>query len=97
MKPAVLVGSVRDGRFGLEVSPDAPAPEEGTPAATPSPSGLVDRVDAASRTEPPPEEAAWDIGVTKGKKGELLLFLLTSDPDVRDTYCLTKDATTASP
>ncbi|MFF3934952.1 hypothetical protein [Streptomyces phaeofaciens] len=47
--------------------------------------------------EPPPEKAVWDIGVSKGEKGELRLFFLTSDPDVRDTYYLTRDTTTASP
>ncbi|WP_143202269.1 hypothetical protein [Streptomyces sp. CB01249] len=46
--------------------------------------------DGASRTEPPPGKAVWDIGVSRSKKGELRLFFLTSDPDIRDTYYLTR-------
>ncbi|CAM5444072.1 hypothetical protein [Streptomyces aurantiogriseus] len=46
---------------------------------------------AASRTASPPKRATWDLGVTKGKKGELLLVFLTADTDMRDTYYLTKD------
>ena len=59
--------------------------------AAPSPNPTV----AAFRTELPPDRATWDIGVTKGQKGELLLVFLTSDPDVRDRYYLTKDGTGA--
>ncbi|WP_240138186.1 hypothetical protein [Streptomyces sp. MUM 178J] len=57
-------------------------------AQAPSPSPLP--TEAAARTSPPPEKASWDLGVTKNKAGELTLFFLTSDPDVRDAYYLSK-------
>ena len=82
----------------VEASPRTGRREEAKPTASASgPSGPVDPADVTSRTEPPPEKAVWDIGVSKGEKGELRLFFLTSDPDVRDTYYLTRDTTTASP
>ncbi|MEI7033622.1 hypothetical protein [Streptomyces pratensis] len=56
----------------------------------PSPSPLP--TEAAARTSPPPQAASWDLGVTENKAGELTLYFLTSDPDVRDTYRLTKKA-----
>ncbi|MFE0642724.1 hypothetical protein ACFW2Y_14075 [Streptomyces sp. NPDC058877] len=52
------------------------------PSATPS--------DASARTALPPAEATWYMGVTKGKSGRPALFFLTSDPDARDTYTLSK-------
>ncbi|WP_328435219.1 hypothetical protein [Streptomyces sp. NBC_00425] len=45
---------------------------------------------AATRTAPPPAEASWDLGVVKDEAGRLRLFFLTSDPDVRDTYYLSR-------
>lgn len=80
----------------LEVHANADSTEEKASAGGPSPTDLADPGDVASRTERPPEKAAWDLGVTKGKSGELLLFFLTSDPDVRDTYYLTKGSAPAS-
>ena len=69
-------------------SPSTPSPSIPSPSIpSPSPNPTV----AASRTAPPPDKAVWDIGVTKGKKNELLLVFLTSDPDIRDTYYLTKN------
>ncbi|GAA3996755.1 hypothetical protein OG252_35625 [Streptomyces sp. NBC_01352] len=68
----------------------------GTTSQAPLASGTPNARVAASRTEPPPARSTWDLGVTKGKQGELLLFFLTSDPDVRDTYYLTKDGTESS-
>ncbi|MEV1092863.1 hypothetical protein [Streptomyces microflavus] len=53
-------------------------------AAPPDPAG------AATRTAPPPAQAAWDLSVVKDKSGRLELFFLTSDPDVRDTYYLSR-------
>lgn len=83
-------GAYRGGNFvgngsviHLEVTPATPA--KTTPSPSPNPTV------AASRTAPPPDKAVWDIGVTKGKKNELLLVFLTSDPDIRDTYYLTKN------
>ncbi|WP_327269608.1 hypothetical protein OG233_21860 [Streptomyces sp. NBC_01218] len=61
------------------------------PVGTPDAAVSRDPVDAASRTAPPPDHATWALGVTEEKEGELRLFFLTSDPDVRDTYYLTKD------
>lgn len=79
----------------LEVSPtpSAKASVPPSPSAMPAPS--PNPTVAAFRTELPPDRATWDIGVTKGQKGELLLVFLTSDPDVRDRYYLTKDGTGA--
>ncbi len=78
----------------LEVStadgPEGSPTAAGTTSPTPVAPGTPDATVAATRTEPPPTRSTWDLGVTKGKKGELLLFFLTSDPDVRDTYYLTK-------
>ncbi|MFI7300293.1 hypothetical protein [Streptomyces sp. NPDC050121] len=73
----------------LEVRPGATARASASHSPSASPNPTV----AASRTEPPPDRATWDIGVTRGKKGEILLVFLTSDPDVRDTYYLTKGGT----
>ncbi|MEV6425641.1 hypothetical protein [Streptomyces sp. NPDC051662] len=61
------------------------------PVGTPDTAASPDPMDAASRTAPPPARATWALGVTKEKNGKLRLFFLTSDPDVRDTYYLTKD------
>lgn len=68
-----------------------PSPSVTRPGVpTPSPSTSQD-AEAADRTEPPPPEATWYMGVTKDKADRPVLFFLTSDPDVRDTYTLSKD------
>ncbi|MEU8624310.1 hypothetical protein [Streptomyces sp. NPDC048669] len=74
----------------LRASPDAGARKGNSATESPVAEAELDPDDAASRTQPPPEKAVWYIGVTRGKKGELQLFFLTSDPDVRDTYYLAK-------
>ncbi|MEV4616899.1 hypothetical protein AB0K43_30540 [Kitasatospora sp. NPDC049258] len=63
----------------------SPAPSP----ALPTPSTSV-AAEAAARTKPAPPEASWYMGVTKGKDGRPMLFFLTSDPDTRDTYTLSK-------
>ncbi|WP_411141744.1 hypothetical protein [Streptomyces sp. x-80] len=86
---------VNDGpvvRVRVRPSPNAtpsssvtPSPSvEWPPPFSPPPTG------AAQRTAPAPAEASWDLSVTKGEKGQLALFFLTSDPDLRDTYYLYK-------
>ncbi|MFI1222683.1 MULTISPECIES: hypothetical protein [unclassified Streptomyces] len=61
------------------------AEETESPSSVPS-----DPASAATRTAPPPEEAAWDLSVIKNKSGKLEFFFLTSDPDVRDKYYLSR-------
>jgi hypothetical protein len=60
---------------------------------TDPPSPLVSLLpeEAAMRTAPLPPGATWILGVTKGKAGQLGLFFLTSDPDLRDTYYLSPE------
>lgn len=60
-------------------------PEPGGPA----PVGADDRA-AADRTAPAPARAGWDMGVTRDRDGRTILYFLTSDPDARDTYSLSK-------
>ncbi|MGW9245342.1 hypothetical protein [Streptomyces badius] len=75
----------------VEVKPSADgmgndAEEVGqSPSVAPS-----DPAGAATRTAPPPEKATWDLSVIKSKSGELEFFFLTSDPDVRDKYYLSR-------
>ncbi|MFD9503566.1 hypothetical protein [Streptomyces sp. NPDC060035] len=65
--------------------------EEGKGSVDPSQSASPSRLPtAAARTAAPPAKASWDMGVVKDKGGRLALFFLTSDPDVRDTYYLSK-------
>lgn len=75
----------------VTVNPVAKRPSKETGAER---SGLLASsplpTDAATRTVPPPAEASWDIGVVKDKSGRPALFFLTSDPDVRDTYYLSR-------
>ncbi|MEV5972555.1 hypothetical protein [Streptomyces sp. NPDC051921] len=69
----------------VTVKSSAPAP---SPSAAPPSAAPPDSV--AARTAPPPAEATWYMGVTKDKAGRPALFFLTSDPDARDTYTLSK-------
>lgn len=62
----------------------APAAPPRSPSASPLPT------EATARTADPPPEAIWAMGVIKNKKGRLALYFLTSDPDVRDTYYLSR-------
>lgn len=64
--------------------------EVGAADASAAPGSGSTEANAASRTASPPEKAVWDLGVMKGEGGEMRLFFLTSDPDVRDTYYLVK-------
>ncbi|MFE3327797.1 hypothetical protein [Streptomyces sp. NPDC059176] len=71
------------GRYGSPSASGAP-PTPPIMSASPLPAA------AATRTALPPAEASWDLGVVKDKAGRLTLFFLTSDPDVRDTYYLSR-------
>ncbi|MFD5426739.1 hypothetical protein [Streptomyces sp. NPDC127084] len=66
------------------------SPSAGEAAAPPTANASPLPTAATTRTAPPPAEASWDLGVVKDKAGRLTLFFLTSDPDVRDTYYLSR-------
>ncbi|WP_143659974.1 hypothetical protein [Streptomyces sp. WZ.A104] len=73
------------------VKPSVDSVGGGAAKANESPSSVPsDPASAATRTAPPPTEAAWDLSVVKDKSGKLELFFLTSDPDVRDKYYLSR-------
>ncbi|MEU2246475.1 hypothetical protein [Streptomyces sp. NPDC019224] len=93
LKPGAYRGgnTVGDGWvIQVKASSGSRAVKEDPVAEGAGPASEINPDDVASRTEPPPGKAEWDIGVTRSKKGELRLFFLTSDPDVRDTYYLTR-------
>ncbi|MFF1920196.1 hypothetical protein ACFVW8_06415 [Streptomyces sp. NPDC058221] len=93
LKPGAYRGGNTVGNgsvIQIKASPGGGAGKKDPAAESPEAEKEFTPDDVASRTEPPPEKAVWDIGVTRSKKGKLRLFFLTSDPDVRDTYYLTK-------
>ncbi|MFI2607819.1 hypothetical protein [Kitasatospora sp. NPDC018619] len=70
-------------------APGGEAPTEPA-AASASPSTGVDEREAAGRTAPAPAQGTWDMGVTRDRDGRTILYFLTSDPDNRDTYSLSR-------
>ncbi|MFK0189512.1 hypothetical protein [Kitasatospora sp. NPDC090308] len=65
-------------------------PDRGTPGGTtPAPTGIPEQ-EAADRTAPAPALGTWDMGVTRDHEGRTILYFLTSDPDNRDTYSLSR-------
>ncbi|MFG2914269.1 hypothetical protein ACGF0D_15425 [Kitasatospora sp. NPDC048298] len=60
-----------------------------TEPAAPASTG-VDEREAARRTAPAPALGTWDMGVTRDREGRTILYFLTSDPDNRDTYSLSR-------
>ncbi|MFE6055233.1 hypothetical protein ACFQ6N_31170 [Kitasatospora sp. NPDC056446] len=79
-------GSAGTGSGGA--APEGTAPGTTAPAATASTG--VDEREAAGRTAPAPALGNWDLGVTRDRQGRTILYFLTSDPDNRDTYSLSR-------
>ncbi|MEV6393732.1 hypothetical protein AB0M39_02945 [Streptomyces sp. NPDC051907] len=66
-------------------------PSEAPGKSQPSSTGTSEvGAEAVARTADPPAEAVWSLGVIRDRDDKLALFFLTSDPDARDYYYLSR-------